>query len=126
VAFDRFFSSLKSFIASLLLPNGHVRTGKIRYHRRASSGKLRRFLQFCSRFVVHVFLEVCLRELRYHQHASGHRDVELVTFPPVPTLRMCTEKNGHILATEILTILFPPHKQRWIGELSKSTPGLTR
>jgi hypothetical protein len=38
---------------------------------------------------------------------------------------LCSEENVHDLATEILTILFPPRKHRSIGELSKSTRGLT-
>jgi hypothetical protein len=48
------------------------------------------------------------------------------TFQSVPALRGCTEKNGHNLATEILTILFPSPKHPWIGELSESIRGLTR
>ncbi len=36
------------------------------------------------------------------------------------------EKNGHDFATEVLTILFPPPKHPWIGELSESMRGLTR
>ena len=35
------------------------------------------------------------------------------------------EENVHDLATEILTILFPPPKHLSIGELSKSMRGLT-
>lgn len=46
------------------------------------------------------------------------------TFPSVLSLREPVEKNGHNLATEILTILFPPPEHPWIGELSESVRGL--
>jgi hypothetical protein len=36
------------------------------------------------------------------------------------------EKHGHNFATEMRTILFPPPKHPWIGELSKSMRGLIR
>jgi hypothetical protein len=38
------------------------------------------------------------------------------SFPSLPCLRGSAEKNAHNLATEILTILFPPPKHPWIGE----------
>ena len=47
-------------------------------------------------------------------------------FPSFLSVRGGTEGNVHNLVTEILTILFPPPKHAWIGELSKRMRGLTR
>jgi hypothetical protein len=48
------------------------------------------------------------------------------SFPSLPSLHEFAEKNAHNLATEILTILFPPPEHPWIGELFGSMRGLAR
>jgi len=60
-------------------------------------------------------------------YAIGLAELTLAeSFPSISSLRGSAEKNAHNLATEIFTILFPPPKHPWIGELSESMLGLTR
>jgi hypothetical protein len=54
---------------------------------------------------------------------KGATDREVLS---VILVRTCVETFAHNLGTEILTILFPPLKEPWIGELSESMRGLTR